>query len=308
MSVEDAIQGPDSPIGIFDSGIGGLSVLKAVHNELPGEDIIFFADQANVPYGSRSLEEVQQFSIQITRFLLKIPVKLIVIACNTASAAALHWLRTMYPNIPFVGMEPAVKPAAEETKTGRVGVLATPATFQGKLYASVLERFAQGVKIFQDTCPGLVQQIEAGEFSSYETRRILEKALNPMLLENIDIIVLGCTHYPFVIPLIEDICGDSVRVIDPSPAIARQVRRVLEREGLLKGGLHKDGLLEEGLHKKGILRLEPRDSSGTTGKDKVSVRTFTSGDAQKLEKMFAAYAGFSSHVEAVSTGQLSAFG
>ena len=212
---------------MFDSGVGGLSVLKAVCRQMPGERILFFADQAHVPYGPRPLAEVRDFSFAITRFLLERGVKLIVVACNTASAAALHDLRLAFPATPFVGMEPAVKPAAEHTRSGAVGVLATSATFQGALYASVIERFAREVTVYQDDCLGLVAQIEAGELNSAATRRILEKAIQPMLAQNIDTIVLGCTHYPFVIPLIEAIAGPGVRVIDPAPAIARQVGRVL---------------------------------------------------------------------------------
>jgi glutamate racemase len=155
---------------------------------------------------------------------------MVVVACNTASAAALHNLRVTFPDVPFVGMEPAVKPAALTTTTGKVGVLATPATFQGKLYASVVERFARGIKIFQDTCPGLVQQIEKGDLDGQLTRKILEKALIPMLEKGIDVIVLGCTHYPFVSSLVQEIAGTGVEVIDPAPAVARQVFRLLEGE------------------------------------------------------------------------------
>lgn len=222
-----------SPIGIFDSGVGGLSVLKAIRQELPDEAVIYLADQAHVPYGPRPLDEVRLFSERMTEYLLAREVKLIVVACNTASAAALTSLRKSYPQISFVGMEPAIKPAAETTQTGRVGVLATPATFQGALYASVIERFANGVSVFQDTCPGLVAQIEAGKLQHPGTRQILEQALKPMLAEGIDTIVLGCTHYPFVIPLIQEISGPGVRVIDPAPAVARQVRRVLGAESSL---------------------------------------------------------------------------
>lgn len=218
---------PVSPIGVFDSGVGGLSVLRVLRQQLPGLPVIYFADQGHVPYGPRPMEEIQEFSEGITRFLLGKGCRLIVVACNTASAAALHSLREAFPEVPFVGMEPAVKPAAETTRTGVVGVLATPATFQGRLYASVVERFAQGVTVLQDTCPGLVQQIEKGDLAGPETRRILEEALQPMLARNVDTVVMGCTHYPFVIPLIEQIVGEGVRVIDPAPAIARQAARLL---------------------------------------------------------------------------------
>ncbi len=221
------------PIGIFDSGIGGLSVLKAVKEQLPGEDLVYLADQENVPYGSRSMAEVRSLSVGITRYLLDQGAKLIVVACNTASAAALHHLREVFPQVPFVGMEPAIKPAAEQTRSGVVGVLATPATFQGELYASVIERFATGVEVLQDTCPGLVMEIDAGNLATSRVRAILERALAPMLVRGIDTVVLGCTHFPFVIPTIEEIVGPEVRVIDPSPAVARQVQRLLDANGLV---------------------------------------------------------------------------
>jgi glutamate racemase len=214
-------------IGIFDSGVGGLSVLRSLLGVIPSHDVIFLADQAHVPYGRRSLEEVQAFSFAITRWLLRQGCSEIIVACNTASAASLHKLRVAFPGIPFVGMEPAVKPAAEQTQTGVVGVIATPATFQGELYASVVERFASHVTVLEDTCPGLVEEIEAGHLDGPETRRILETALKPMLDKGIDTVVLGCTHFPLVIPLIQDITGPNVRVIDPAPAIARQALRVL---------------------------------------------------------------------------------
>ncbi|HMR98918.1 MAG TPA: glutamate racemase [Anaerolineales bacterium] len=219
---------PNSPIGIFDSGIGGLSVLRAIRRLMPGESIIYFGDQIHIPYGPRPMEQIGRFSEAITNFLIQQQAKIVVVACNTASAAALKDLRAKFPEMQFVGMEPAVKPAAERTQTGRVGVLATPATFQGALYASVVERFANGVELFQNTCPGLVQQIEQGNLDGKETRQILENALFPMLERNIDTVVLGCTHYPFVIPMIEQIVGENVRVIDPAPAVAKQTNRLLE--------------------------------------------------------------------------------
>ena len=221
----------DSPIGIFDSGVGGLSVLRAVRERMPNEAILYFGDQAHIPYGPRPMEQIRRFSEAITNFLLEKHAKIIVVACNTASAAALKYLREKFPNVQFVGMEPAVKPAAEYTRTGKVGVLATPATFQGELYASVVGRFANGVEIFQNTCDGLVQQVEQGNLGGSETRRILNDALTPMLEQNIDTVVLGCTHYPFVIPLIQEIVGEKVRVIDPAPAVARQAERLLEAGG-----------------------------------------------------------------------------
>ena len=217
-----------SPIGIFDSGVGGISVLRAIREQMPEESVIYFGDQGHIPYGPRPMEQIRNFSEAITNFLLEYNAKIVVVACNTASAAALKYLRERFPSVQFVGMEPAIKPAAEHTQTGKVGVLATPATFQGALYASVVERFANGAELFQDTCPGLVQQIEQGNLNGERTRRILEDALLPMLEKNIDTVVLGCTHYPFVIPLIQQIAGNNVRVIDPAPAVAKQTRRLLE--------------------------------------------------------------------------------
>ncbi|HLO28733.1 MAG TPA: glutamate racemase [Anaerolineales bacterium] len=259
-----------SPIGIFDSGVGGISVLRAIREQMPEEPVIYFGDQGHVPYGSRSMEQIQEFSEAITRFLLEQGAKIIVVACNTASAAALKYLRAKFPDVQFVGMEPAVKPAAERTQTGRVGVLATPATFQGALYASVVERFANGVELFQDTCPGLVQQIEQGRLDSEETHRILEEALFPMLEKNIDTVVLGCTHYPFVIPLIQRIVGQKVRVIDPAPAVAKQTGRLLEAKGM-------------------------RSKSGSNGE----VKFYTSGDPEDLKSLLPVLLGETGEVEGV---------
>lgn len=222
-----------APIGAFDSGVGGLSVLHALRQELPGEDFIYFADQAHVPYGPRGLAEVRRLSEGVARFLIEQGTKLIVIPCNTASAAALHSLREQYPNFPFVGMEPAVKPAAEQSLSGVVGVLATPTTFDGELYASVVERFAQGVTVLQATCVGLVGEIEAGRANGLQAKRILREALEPMLAQGMDTVVLGCTHYPFSFDSISEIVGSDVRLIDPAPAIARRTAAVLAERGLL---------------------------------------------------------------------------
>jgi len=230
------------PIGIFDSGIGGLSVLRAIRAQMPLENILYFGDQGHIPYGPRPMEQIRDFSEAITNFLLERDAKIIVVACNTASTAALKYLRENFPNVQFVGMEPAVKPAAEITQTGKVGVLATPATFQGALYASVVERFANGVELFQNTCNGLVQQIEQGNLQGSETHAILENALLPMLEKNIDTVVLGCTHYPFVIPLIQGIVGDKVRVIDPAPSVAKQAQRLLEAGGIMNASSARGGI------------------------------------------------------------------
>jgi glutamate racemase len=260
----------NSPIGIFDSGVGGISVLRAIRGQLPGESIIYFGDQGHIPYGPRPLDQIKAFSEEITIFLLKHHVKIIVVACNTASAAALKYLRETFPHVQFVGMEPAVKPAVEHTRSGKVGVLATPATFQGALYASVVERFANEVELFQNTCNGLVQEIEEGNLDGDRTREILEDALLPMLEKNIDTVVLGCTHYPFVIPLIEQIVGENVRVIDPAPAVARQVRRLLEAGGMMR-------------------------QSPTHG----AIKFYTSGDPRSLKSLLPVLLGEDGNVEKV---------
>lgn len=222
-----------NPIGVFDSGVGGLSVLRHLQAQLPHEQLIYLADQAHVPYGPRSEREIQQFSQAITHFLLARSAKLVVVACNTASAAALSWLRQQFPQVPFVGMEPAVKPAAQTTRTGKVGVLATPRTFASERYADLMARFAANVSVWEDPCVGLVPQIEAGAIASAETRALLQTYLTPMLAAGVDTVVLGCTHYPFVLPLIEQIVGSAVSIIDPAPAVARQTSRVLQRRQLL---------------------------------------------------------------------------
>jgi glutamate racemase len=214
-------------IGVFDSGVGGLSVLRELRERLPDEPFIYLADQLHVPYGPRSLEEVRAFSRDIASYLIRRGAEVVVVACNTASAAALHPLRHAFPNTPFVGMEPAVKPAAGITRSGVVGVLATPATFQGELYASVVDRFAHGLTVLQDACPGLVGRIEMGDLDGPVTRAILEQAIHPMLARGMDTLVLGCTHYPFVRNMIQNVAGAEVAVIDPAPAVARQTERVL---------------------------------------------------------------------------------
>ena len=244
------------PIGLLDSGVGGLSVLRELLRHHPQENYLYFADQAHVPYGSRTLEQVRGYSESIVRFLRAQGAKLIVVACNTASAAALHPLRRTFPGLRFVGMEPAVKPAAQASRSRSVGVLATPATFQGKLFASVVERFAQGVELIEVVLPGLVEQIEAGHLESPATRRILQQGLAPLRSRGVDTLVLACTHYPFVIPQIRQLAGDGVEVIDPAPAIARQTGRLLAEIG-------------------------PADPNGPAG----HVTLYSTGDSQTLAKM-----------------------
>jgi len=219
-------------VGIFDSGVGGLSVWREVVRQLPHEQTLYLADQAHVPYGHRRLAEVRGFSEGITRFLLDLGAKIIVVACNTASAAALHRLRSTFPDVPFVGMEPAVKPAVERTRNGVVGVIATPATFQGQLFASLLERYAGDVQVLTQICPGLVEAVEAGALDTPETEMLVRECVSPLVEASVDQLVLGCTHYPFLRPAIERMIGEGVTVVDPAPAVARQTGRVLARLGL----------------------------------------------------------------------------
>ncbi len=226
------------PIGIFDSGVGGLSVWIEIRTQLPFESTIYFADQAHVPYGSRSLLEVRDYAFRITEFLLNQGAKLIVVACNTASGAALQHLRHAFPHISFVGMEPAVKPAVENTHSGHIGVIATPTTFQGPLYQQLVSRFGRGVKIHTQICPGLVDAIEAGNTQNQSIIKLLQNCLMPLTDQNIDQLVLGCTHYPFIIPIAQRILGEAVTLINPAPAVARQTGRILEKKALLcKGNL-----------------------------------------------------------------------
>lgn len=209
--------------------------MSEIVRELPQEDVVCFADSAHCPYGKRQYAEIQRLARAIVTFLLSQGAKVIVVACNTASAAALHDLRDVF-DVPIVGMEPGVKPAAERTDSNAVGVIATEATFQGALFASLVERFAKDIRVLTQTCPGLVEQVEAGLVKEAMTKEMLRQYLQPMLEAGIDSLVLGCTHYPFLKPLIRDVVGDKVEVIDPSAAVARQTRRVLAREALLSEG------------------------------------------------------------------------
>lgn len=267
-------------IGIFDSGVGGLSILAQIRRRLPEENILYFADQAHVPYGPRSVQEVRGFSEAITQYLIDGGSKIIVVACNTASAAALHYLRRRFPDTHFVGMEPAVKPAARTSKSLKVGVLATPATFQGALFESVVERFAQGVDVIEQTLPGLVERIEENDLGGPETRAILEKGIIPLIDAGVDTLVLACTHYPFVIPTIEDLFGSSLIVIDPSPAIARQTERLLDENELRNNANYPGDVTfistndAEGLVTMAQQLINARGTSKSVSWDGLSIRQF----------------------------------
>ncbi|HSR44614.1 MAG TPA: glutamate racemase [Acidimicrobiia bacterium] len=220
-------------IGMFDSGVGGLSVLRETRRLLPDSRIVYVADQAYGPYGDRTLDDVRQRADLITERLTNEGAGMIVIACHTASAAALHYLRERRQPLPVVGIEPAVKPAAERTATRTVGVLATTATFQGELFASVVSRFAAGTKVIARPCPGLADLVETGAERS-KIERAVREHLEPFRGRNVDQIVLGCTHYSFLGDLIAELSG--VQVVDPAPAVAAQVERVARQNGLDRGG------------------------------------------------------------------------
>ncbi len=229
------------PIGLFDSGVGGLSVWREVVQILPHEDLVYFADQAHCPYGARPRPEIIDLSLRATEFLLRHQAKVIVVACNTASAAALPVLRARCPTVPFVGMEPAIKPAAARSRQRKIGVLATPGTLAGDLFAQTRERLGRNVAVITATAEGLVERIEAGEVDSPETLALLQRVLEPLCAAGVDEIVLGCTHYPFVAPLIQQIVGPTVELVDPSAAVARQVERVVDACGWRNDPSHAPG-------------------------------------------------------------------
>ena len=224
---------------MFDSGIGGLSVANAIIQLLPEEQLIYFGDTAHIPYGTRLPDTVRQFCRQITAFLLAKNCKLIVVACNTATAAALEDLRAQWPEVHFVGMEPAIKPGALFTKSGKVGVMATNGTLKSQRYAALNDLYAQDVEVFENPCIGLVELIESGASQKKKLRQYLDGILLPLVEKEIDTLVLGCTHYPLIKAQIAESVGTSVHIIDPAPAIARQVKRVLEKQKALAFGKTK---------------------------------------------------------------------
>jgi glutamate racemase len=259
-------------IGVFDSGVGGLSVLKEIKDQNSEIPTIYLADQIHVPYGRRKIEEIKHFSEEITHFLTDKGANLVVVACNTASAASLNYLRKKFPQFPIVGMEPAIKPAAQISNTRVVGVLATPATFQGKLYHSLINKYGESLEILQNTCSGLVEQIESGYLEGEKTRDILESAIIPMLERNADAIVLGCTHYPFVTPLIRSIAGNSIKIIDPAPAVARRAISLFN---------------------------DLPEQKKTNNQHDAASRFFTTGDEKVLQTQLAELLGLDAEVEKV---------
>lgn len=222
---------PSNPVGVFDSGIGGISVLTELNRLLPNEHFIYFADSNNCPYGTKTQEQVIELCVKITDFLISRNCKIIVVACNTATAAAIEYLRLNY-QLTFIGMEPAVKPAALNTKTGNIGILATQGTFQGKLFKETSKKWAEGKNIHIQVGEGLVEIVESGKTDTPETIQLLKKYLDPMIENHVDQIVLGCTHYPFLLKQIENIVSNSAMIINPAPAIAKRLQELLTQENL----------------------------------------------------------------------------
>ncbi|MFW2371775.1 MAG: glutamate racemase [Gammaproteobacteria bacterium] len=221
------------PIGVFDSGIGGLSVLSKIRAQLPAEHLVYIADNAYVPYGNKSEYEIQQRAELISQYFIdQHRVKAIVIACNTATAAAVVHLRGRL-SIPIIGMEPGLKPAVEQSMTGVVGILATENTLNSEKFSHLRNRFGEQTEIISQQCSGLVERIELGDFSGPETRNLVQYYLSPLLEKGVDSIVLGCTHYPIIKPLIEEIVGTAVQVIETGDAVARHVKNRLEQLQLI---------------------------------------------------------------------------
>lgn len=221
-------------IGVFDSGLGGLSVLRAVRSVLPTHDLLYLADSAYCPYGPRPVAEVQQRALACAGWLVANGAALVVVACNTATSAAIDLLRSRLV-VPVIGMEPGIKPAIEATRSGQIAVLATSGTLGGERFGRLVERYASGTTVTTLACPDLVAQVEAGELQSARTRSLVAGYLAPLRAQDVDTIVLGCTHFPFLRPLIAELGGAATVVIDTGPAVARQVARVVIARGIGSG-------------------------------------------------------------------------
>lgn len=220
------------PIGIFDSGIGGTSVFKEIHALLPHENSIYLADSKHAPYGNKSKQEIIDLSIKNTEYLLSKDCKLIVVACNTATTNAISYLRSTY-DVPFIGIEPAIKPAALNTETKAVGILATKGTLSSELFHKTTDLYSNGIKVIEQIGEGIVPLIEEGKTYSNEMKALLKDYLQPMIDANIDYLVLGCTHYPYLIPLLLEMLPKHVKIIDSGLAVAKQTKAILEKHNLL---------------------------------------------------------------------------
>ncbi|WP_053147668.1 glutamate racemase [Pseudomonas sp. P97.38] len=226
----------EAPVGVMDSGVGGLSVLGEIRRLLPNESLLYVGDCGHIPYGEKSPEYIRQRCAVIADFLLDQGAKALVVACNTATVAAVADLRRDFPQWPIVGMEPAVKPAAAATRSGIVGVLATTGTLQSAKFAALLDRFAADVRVITQPCPGLVEMIEAGDLHSPALRQLLQHYVEPLLAAGCDTLILGCTHYPFLKPLLQEMIAPHISLIDTGAAVARQLQRLLADRALLAEG------------------------------------------------------------------------
>ena len=222
----------ERPVGVFDSGVGGLSVLRAIRQELPEEDVLYVGDSGFAPYGDKPAGFVRDRAAAIVQFLINEGAKAIVVACNTATGIAVEDLRARF-QVPIVAVEPAVKPAASRTRSGVVGVLATAGTLSSPNLSRLVNSYGVDVRFLEQPCPGLADQVERGEFTSSGTRALVEQYVRPLIEQHADILVLGCTHYPFLKDLIQSVAGPGVELIDPADAVARELRRRLDKAGLL---------------------------------------------------------------------------
>jgi glutamate racemase len=222
----------ERPVGVFDSGVGGLSVLRAIRQELPDEDVLYVGDSGFAPYGDKPADVVRERAETIVRFLVNEGAKAIVVACNTATGIAVDELRARF-QVPIVAVEPAVKPASARTRSGVVGILATAGTVASPNLSRLMNSHGMDVRFLVQPCPGLAEQVERGEFSSGKTRALVEQYVRPLVDQGADILVLGCTHYPFLRDVIQSVAGPGVELIDPADAVARELRRRLEKAGLL---------------------------------------------------------------------------
>lgn len=235
----------DAPIGIFDSGIGGLSVLRHVHTLMPDESLLYFADSGFAPYGEKPEAVIVERAVSIAAFLLTQHIKALVVACNTATAAAIAGLRARYPELPVVGVEPGLKPAASLTRSGTIGVLATANTLASEKFLKLQSQVAHDARVtfLLQACSGLAHQIEKGELSSRETYQLVERYVKPLVEQGADTLVLGCTHYPFVEQLIRESAGPAVSIVDTGEPVARQLQRLLEQRDLLRQAPSADRLM-----------------------------------------------------------------
>ena len=277
-----------APVGVFDSGIGGLSVLRHIRAALPHEHLLYLADAGFVPYGTKSDQEVMQRTRAATAFLRGHGIKALVVACNTATASAIHVLRQDHPDLPVIGVEPGLKPAAAGSRNGVIGVMATERTLASEKFLALKQRVEEGgqLRFVLQACNGLVDQIEKGELASAATRQLVDRYVYPLLAQDADTLVLGCTHYPFVQALIEDACaraGHAVTIVDTGLAVARQLERVLQQQDLLRPASANDAA----------------DGTGD-GASQPAIHAYTSGSRGSLETAFSRLLGLEIPVHGVA--------